>query len=305
MRSGPVFSRGCASRVRDCCGRVGLPVPDRFAAWPSAPELSERPERPDRCELSERPGRPEPPALGAPACCLTRGPTGPPARSSGDRRGRSAPEPRGRSRSPARGGGSSRAGRCWRGRPSNRADGSERERSERPSRRSGVWPPLGRRAGCLPSVRPRSTPPLPDGVIRLADGSAARGLRCDRSKRSASAGRSRGSGGGLLITTLGGSLPGSSKPDQRTKHFSGATCGDPAEVKMSGGDLLSHAVPRAVPSALRGLASGFGMGPGVSLLLWPPKRYRVISQTFELQPDRISGTAQWTRSFFVVKPSAY
>jgi hypothetical protein len=33
---------------------------------------------------------------------------------------------------------------------------------------------------------------------------------------------------------------------------------------MSGGVLLSHAVPRAVPSALKGLTSGFGMGPGVS-----------------------------------------
>ena len=33
---------------------------------------------------------------------------------------------------------------------------------------------------------------------------------------------------------------------------------------LSGGDLLSHTVSRAVPSALRGLASGFGMGPGVS-----------------------------------------
>ena len=34
--------------------------------------------------------------------------------------------------------------------------------------------------------------------------------------------------------------------------------------RMSGGVLLSHAVPRAVPSALKGLASGFGMEPGVS-----------------------------------------
>ena len=42
---------------------------------------------------------------------------------------------------------------------------------------------------------------------------------------------------------------------------------------MSGGVLLSHAVPRAVPSALRGLASGFGMEPGVSLSVWPPKLY--------------------------------
>lgn len=43
----------------------------------------------------------------------------------------------------------------------------------------------------------------------------------------------------------------------------------------SGGDLLSHKVPLAVPSTMRGLASGFGMGPGVSLSLWPPKRFRV------------------------------
>ncbi len=41
--------------------------------------------------------------------------------------------------------------------------------------------------------------------------------------------------------------------------------------KESGGVLLSHKVPLAVPSALRVLASGFGMGPGVSLSLWPPK----------------------------------
>jgi hypothetical protein len=43
--------------------------------------------------------------------------------------------------------------------------------------------------------------------------------------------------------------------------------------KMSGGVLLSHPVPRAVPSALKGLTSGFGMGPGVSPSPWPPKHY--------------------------------
>ena len=31
-----------------------------------------------------------------------------------------------------------------------------------------------------------------------------------------------------------------------------------------GGVLLSHTLSSAVPSALKGLASGFGMGPGVS-----------------------------------------
>lgn len=35
----------------------------------------------------------------------------------------------------------------------------------------------------------------------------------------------------------------------------------------AGGDLLSHTLPSAVPSARAGLASGFGMGPGVSLPL--------------------------------------
>ena len=38
----------------------------------------------------------------------------------------------------------------------------------------------------------------------------------------------------------------------------------------SGDVLLSHTVSRAVPSALKGLASGFGMEPGVSLSPWSP-----------------------------------
>jgi hypothetical protein len=42
-------------------------------------------------------------------------------------------------------------------------------------------------------------------------------------------------------------------------------------VGCSGGVLLSHDLAVAVPSALEGLASGFGMGPGVSPPLWPPE----------------------------------
>ena len=42
--------------------------------------------------------------------------------------------------------------------------------------------------------------------------------------------------------------------------------------RVFGGVLLSHLVSGAVPSALKGLTSGFGMGPGVSPSLWPPKR---------------------------------
>jgi hypothetical protein len=37
-----------------------------------------------------------------------------------------------------------------------------------------------------------------------------------------------------------------------------------------GSDLLSHTVTRAVPSAVEGLTSVFGMGTGVTPLLWPP-----------------------------------
>ena len=39
---------------------------------------------------------------------------------------------------------------------------------------------------------------------------------------------------------------------------------DVGVVGCSGGVLLSHDLSVAVPSALEGLASGFGMGPGVS-----------------------------------------
>ena len=39
---------------------------------------------------------------------------------------------------------------------------------------------------------------------------------------------------------------------------------------IPGNDLLSHPPTRAVPSAVAGLTSVFGMGTGVTLLLWPP-----------------------------------
>jgi hypothetical protein len=43
-----------------------------------------------------------------------------------------------------------------------------------------------------------------------------------------------------------------------------------ASELIPGSDLLSHAPARAVPSAVAGLTSVFGMGTGVTLLLWPP-----------------------------------
>ena len=42
-----------------------------------------------------------------------------------------------------------------------------------------------------------------------------------------------------------------------------AVCGAPVNQRCVGGVLLSHTLAGAVPSALEGFASGFGMGPGV------------------------------------------
>ena len=52
----------------------------------------------------------------------------------------------------------------------------------------------------------------------------------------------------------------------------------------SGGVLLSHTIPRAVPSALEGLTTGFGMGPGVSLPPRPPEK--LWGQSGLAQPPR-------------------
>ena len=46
---------------------------------------------------------------------------------------------------------------------------------------------------------------------------------------------------------------------------------------LCGGVLLSRRVAPAVPSALAGLASGFGMGPGVSPPPWPPQHVQAVS----------------------------
>ena len=40
-----------------------------------------------------------------------------------------------------------------------------------------------------------------------------------------------------------------------------------------GNDLLSHSLAQAVPSALEGLTSVFGMGTGISPLPWSPETY--------------------------------
>ena len=117
------------------------------------------------------------------------------------------------------------------------------------------------------------------------------------------AGRTRGSGALNRSHRNPGphtSLTETLSPDNAVEA---APCWERPQLKMSGGVLLSHAVPRAVPSALKGLTSGFGMEPGVSPSPWPPKHYgdvRTVPARTSVPArhgtDRTSGTAQWTRN---------
>ena len=50
----------------------------------------------------------------------------------------------------------------------------------------------------------------------------------------------------------------------------------------NGGDLLSHIVSHAVPSALKSLTSVFGMGTGGTSSLWPPKKAIKLKLTIEI-----------------------
>ena len=76
------------------------------------------------------------------------------------------------------------------------------------------------------------------------------------------------------------------------------------DQSMSGGVLLSHRASPAVPSALKGLTSGFGMGPGVSLSLWPPKRYGVACprRGVPVSPEPHSGREIASRSECKLSP---
>ena len=62
----------------------------------------------------------------------------------------------------------------------------------------------------------------------------------------------------MRVATFGWASPA----DARERAPPGVPAG-PFVVLNVGGDLLSHTLTGAVPSALEGLASGFGMGPGV------------------------------------------
>ena len=71
--------------------------------------------------------------------------------------------------------------------------------------------------------------------------------------------------------------------------------------RAPGNDLLSHRVAPAVPSALEGLASLFGMGRGVSPPLEPPEAQHCHSRE---RPGRRRAGPDQIRSLEGVKPSA-
>ena len=65
----------------------------------------------------------------------------------------------------------------------------------------------------------------------------------------------------------------------------------------AGGDLLSHTLPGAVPSAQTGLASGFGKGPGVTPSQKPPTNtYRKHTPTPPQQDDWCAVSSQTLHS---------
>ena len=92
---------------------------------------------------------------------------------------------------------------------------------------------------------------------------------------------------GLTSARLGAVPP----PQRRHKSKRGLTqVGQPSFEWCSGGVLLSREASLAVPSALKSLTSGFGMGPGVSPSLWPPGTLSSCTAS-----GRNSGATQWTR----------
>src|SRR5699024_11218719 len=121
----------------------------------------------------------------------------------------------------------------------------------------------------LYAVVPRDTkrPPAADPLV------GRRSVTAFTSRLIGRAGRT-GDAGDIWSTTVGRPaygpvpFPGCEKKGSGGgEHPAGVLLLLHSPVQMSGGDLLSHTLPSAVPSAQSSLASGFGMEPGVSSTL--------------------------------------
>jgi hypothetical protein len=80
--------------------------------------------------------------------------------------------------------------------------------------------------------------------------------------------------------------------------------GWPSLGVVLGGVLPSHTVSGAVPSALKGLTSGFGMGPGVSHFAMAAVTSFLLCffMVVYVWCVCVFRSAQWTRSLFVFRP---
>jgi hypothetical protein len=132
----------------------------------------------------------------------------------------------------------------------------------------------GTAGGCpAPAITGRTVRPGTRGTAGSSRPRPARRLRGSDSSRPGSAAAATGTTAAACPTALGRSafLSHANQPSRSChQHYPDKRRGvaqpyrERPSSKMPGGVLLSHAVPRAVPSALKSLTSGFGMGPGVS-----------------------------------------
>ena len=97
-------------------------------------------------------------------------------------------------------------------------------------------------------------------------------------------------------------VPGASRPgiprkpkDKQKRGVPGASRSTGTPTKECGGVLLSHTLSGAVPSPCQALASGFGMGPGVSPGPWPPQIFSYTVRRWGLPACGGLGTGQRTR----------
>jgi hypothetical protein len=80
-----------------------------------------------------------------------------------------------------------------------------------------------------------------------------------------------------------------------------AKTASPHSKKKFGSVLLSHTLPSAVPSAQSALATGFGMLPGVSLTLSPPKHYQHTTHHPPQAMVRTFKTTKQTRTPTIIR----
>ena len=84
-------------------------------------------------------------------------------------------------------------------------------------------------------------------------------------------------------------------PYPKTLFLHEKRAGFPTLEKSSGGDLLSHTVSRAVPSALEGLTSVFGMGTGDHLRYGHREHFIRFSKLSGNVPSKLHSDLQGSR----------